>query len=85
MQEVWSIVHEAGVIRDILVAVAESNQRPGVYTVQLMGTIDGFSDIGDPFIGIGAKANAVVFANKLFSALEVAELSWFEDEEAGRA
>lgn len=85
MQEVWNIVHEAGAIRDIGIAVLESNLRPGVYHVQLMGPPLGFSEIGDQFVGIGAKANAVVFANKLFAALEIAELSWFDGEDVGRA
>lgn len=63
--EHWNILHEAGVVRGVKVAVCA---KPGSaeYYVQLLDSFEDISDIGETFVGKGA----------LRRALECADITW---------
>lgn len=69
----YAIVHEAGVVDGITVAVVTSDNKE--FAVQMLDTIEGVSDVGQPFVGKGAKADAVVTSNIVYSALEMASMT----------
>lgn len=69
------IRYVAGKVRGIEVVVTS---RPGSEhcQVQLHGTFEGISDIGEPFVGRNALRMASVFSESVFAALECADTSW---------
>ncbi len=71
----WDIKYEAGKVRGIEVAVCA---RPGSveYQVKLLGTCEGVSEIGEPFIGPNALRQASVFSESIKAAMECAEITW---------
>lgn len=71
----WEIKYEAGKVRSIEVAVSS---RPGSTEchVQLLGTFEGVSEIGQPFVGPNALREASVFSESIRAALECADITW---------
>ncbi|GGB00680.1 hypothetical protein GCM10011491_31090 [Brucella endophytica] len=73
--DVWEMRYRAGKVRGIEVAVC-ARPRSEEYHVQLLGTFEGISDIGEPFIGRNAKRLASVFAESILASLECADITW---------
>lgn len=74
-QDRLEIRYQAGKVRGIEVVVIG---RPGSNEcqVQLLGTFEGISDIGEPFVGKNAMRIASVFSESVLAALECADITW---------
>ena len=71
----WEIRYQSGTVRKIDVVVCA---HPGSeeYHVHLLGTFEGVSEIGEPFVGENAKRKAAVFSESVLAALECADITW---------
>lgn len=75
VEERLRIEYEAGEVNGIEVVVVTKVGSPECL-VQLHGTFEGVSDIGEPFVGEGAKRKAAVFAESIYAALVCADITW---------